>query len=258
MPFADLSDVRIHYSLTGAEAAPVLVFSNSLGANFSMWDPQLDLSKKFRILRYDTRGHGQSTSPPGPYTIELLAHDVLHLLDALGFDRVFFCGLSMGGQTGIWLGLHAPNRLHKLILCNTGAKIGTADGWNTRIETVLNKGMAEVSRAVASRWFTPPFQSVHPEVFAHAVEMIESANPQGYSACCAALREFDARQELSAIKTHTLIIAGSHDAATPPADGRFIADKIPGACFHELQAAHLSNIEASSEFTLEVQKFLSA
>src|SRR5215471_7792142 len=146
MPFADLSDVRIHYSLTGAEAAPVLVFSNSLGANFSMWDPQLGLSKKFRVLRYDTRGHGQSTSPPGPYTIELLAHDVLHLLDALGFDRVFFCGLSMGGQTGIWLGLHAPNRLHKLILCNTGAKIGTADGWNTRIETVLNKGMAEVSR----------------------------------------------------------------------------------------------------------------
>ena len=140
MPFADLSDVRIHYSLTGAEAGPTLVFSNSLGANFSMWDPQLPaLSKKFRILRYDTRGHGHSSSAPGPYSIELLANDVLHLLDALQFERVYFCGLSMGGQTGIWLGLNAASRLHKLVLCNTGAKIGTIDGWNTRIETVLNK-----------------------------------------------------------------------------------------------------------------------
>src|SRR5215813_5360210 len=99
MPFADLSDVRIHYSLTGLESAPVLVFSNSLGANFSMWDPQLpELSKKFRILRYDTRGHGQSSAPPGPYSIELLTNDVLHLLDAIHLDRVYFCGLSMGGQ----------------------------------------------------------------------------------------------------------------------------------------------------------------
>jgi 3-oxoadipate enol-lactonase len=259
MPFADLSDVRIHYSLTGTEAGPTLVFSNSLGANLSMWDPQLpDLSKKFRILRYDTRGHGHSSSAPGPYSIELLANDVLHLIDALQFERVYFCGLSMGGQTGIWLGLHASNRLHKLVLCNTGAKIGTIDGWNTRIETVLNKGMKEVSHAVASRWFTPEFQSAQPEIFSHAVKMIEGANPQGYAACCAALREFDAREELSMINIPALVIAGSRDPATPPADGRFIADHIPGARFHQLQAAHLSNIEASSEFTSEVQTFLSA
>ena len=259
MPFADLSDVRIHYSLTGVEAAPVLVFSNSLGANFSMWDPQLpDFSKTFRILRYDTRGHGQSSSAPGPYTIELLANDILHLLDALHFERVNFCGLSMGGQTGMWLGLHAADRLHKIVLCNTGAKIGTADGWNTRIETVLKKGMKEVSHAVASRWFTPEFQSAHSEVFSHAVKMIEGADPQGYAACCMALREFDARKELSAIKVPTLVIAGSRDPATPPDDGRFIADQVPGADFRELQAAHLSNIEASSEFTSAVQRFLAA
>src|SRR5262252_899420 len=190
MPFADLSDVRIHYSLTGVEAAPVVVFSNSLGANYSMWDTQLpDLSKKYRILRYDTRGHGQSSSTPGAYTIELLANDVLHLLDALHIERINFCGLSMGGQTGIWLGLHVPDRLCKLVVCNTGAKIGTADGWNTRIETVLSKGMKEVSYTVASRWFTPEFQSAHAEVFSHAVKMIEGANPQGYAACCMALRE---------------------------------------------------------------------
>lgn len=259
MPFADLSDVRIHYSLAGVEPAPVIVFSNSLGANFSMWDPQLsDLSRQFRILRYDTRGHGQSTSAPGPYTIELLANDVLHLLDALHLEQIDFCGLSMGGQTGIWLGLHAATRLRKLILCNTGAKIGTADGWNTRIETVLDKGMKEVSHAVASRWFTPEFQSAHPEVFSRAVKMIEGADPQGYAACCMALREFDARKELSAIKVPTLVIAGSRDPATPPGDGRFIADRVSGADFRELQAAHLSNIEASSEFTFAVQKFLAA
>jgi 3-oxoadipate enol-lactonase len=259
MPFADLSDVHIHYSLAGPEGAPILVFSNSLGANFSMWDPQLPhLSKQFRILRYDTRGHGQSSAAPGPYTIELLADDVLHLLDALHFERINFCGLSMGGQTGIWLGLRVANRLHKLVLCNTGAKIGTADGWNTRIETVLNKGMKEISHAVASRWFTSEFHSAYPEVFSHAVKMIEGANPQGYAACCMALREFDARKELSAIKVPTLVIAGSRDPATPPTDGRFIADHVPGAHFRELQAAHLSNIEASAEFTSAVQQFLSA
>src|SRR5882724_1023207 len=126
MPFADLSDVRIHYSLTGPESAPVLVLSNSLGASFSMWDPQLPVfNSHFRLLRYDTRGHGQSSVTPGPYSIELLANDVLHLLDALRIDRAHFCGLSMGGQIGQWLGIHAPQRLRRLILCNTGAKIGT-------------------------------------------------------------------------------------------------------------------------------------
>jgi 3-oxoadipate enol-lactonase len=257
MPFADLSDVRLNYSLTGPESAPVLLFSNSLGATLSMWDPQLpELSKKFRILRYDTRGHGQSSSAPGPYSIELLANDVLHLLDALHLGRVNFCGLSMGGQTGIWLGLHAASRLHKLVLCNTGAKIGAPEFWNARIETVLTKGMKEVSNAVAVRWFTPEFQSARPEVFSFAVKMIEAANPQGYAACCAALRDFDARAELASIEVPALIIAGSHDPATPPSDGRFIADHIPNAQYLELPAAHLSNLEASSQFTAAVLNFL--
>src|SRR5882762_11424048 len=126
MPFADLSDVRLHYSLTGPDFAPTLVLSNSLGATFSMWDPQLAaLSPRYRLLRYSTRGHGLSSAPPGPYSIGLLANDVLNLLDALRFDRVNFCGLSMGGQVGMWLGQHAPSRLNKLVLCNTGATIGT-------------------------------------------------------------------------------------------------------------------------------------
>jgi 3-oxoadipate enol-lactonase len=258
MPLADLSDVRIHYSLTGPEFAPVLVLSNSLGANLSMWDPQLlAFSSRFRLLRYDTRGHGQSSVSSGPYSIELLANDVLRLLDALHLDRFHFCGLSMGGQTGIWLGLHATNRLHKLVLCNTGAKIGTLESWNARINAVLADGMKDVAAPVAARWFTPEFQSAHPEVFAAAVKMLESANPQGYSACCAAIRDFDARNELHNISVPTLVITGAQDPSTPAADGRYIAEKIPAARCVELNAAHLSNIGDADRFTSEVENFLS-
>jgi 3-oxoadipate enol-lactonase len=259
MPFADLSDVRIHYSLTGPESVPVLVLSNSLGANFSMWDPQLPVfNSHFRLLRYDTRGHGQSSVTPGPYSIELLANDVLHLLDALRIDRAHFCGLSMGGQIGQWLGIHAPQRLHKLVLSNTGAKIGTPDGWNTRISSVLARGMKDVSAGIISRWFTSSFTSAHPDVAASTQKMIESSNPQGYTACCVAIRDLDTRQQLPSIMIPTLVIAGDQDLSTPPADGRFIASQIPGARFIELSAAHLSNIEAADRFTLEVEKFLLA
>jgi len=259
MPFADLTDVRIHYSLTGPESTPVLVLSNSLGANFSMWDPQLTaFSSRFRLLRYDTRGHGQSSSPPGPYNMELLANDVLRLLDALRLDLFHFCGLSMGGQIGLWLGLNVKTRLHKLVLCNTGAKIGTPESWNTRINAVLANGMKDVAKPVAGRWFTPEFQSANPEVFASALKMLESTNPQGYAACCAALRDFDARNELSAITVPTLVITGAHDPSTPPADGRYIAEKIPGSRCVELNAAHLSNLGEANRFTSEVENFLSA
>jgi len=259
MPFADLSDVRVHYSLTGPESAPVLVLSHSLGANFSMWDPQLTaFNSHFRLLRCDTRGHGQSSVTPGPYSIELLANDVLHLLDALRIARAHFCGLSMGGQIGQWLGIHAPQRLHKLVLCNTGAKIGTPDGWNTRISSVLARGMKDVSATILSRWLTSSFSSAHPEVAASTLKMLESANPQGYTACCVAVRDLDTRQQLSSISIPTLVITGDQDLSTPPADGRFIADHIPGARFVELSAAHLSNIEAADRFNLEVEKFLLA
>lgn len=257
MPFADLSDVCIHYSLTGPESAPVLVLSNSLGANFSMWDPQLPaFHSRFRLLRYDTRGHGQSSVPPGPYSIELLANDVLHLLDALHIDRAHFCGLSKGGQIGQWLGIHAAQRLRKLILCNTGARIGTPDGWNTRISSVLAHGMKDVSAGVISRWFTSSYTSAHPDVVASAQKMLESSDPQGYTACCVAVRDFDSRRHLPSIAIPTLVIAGDQDLSTPPADGRHIADQIPGARFVELSAAHLSNIEAADRFILEVEKFL--
>src|SRR5712692_8739168 len=201
MPFIEIGDFRAHYALSGPAGAPVLVLSNSLGTNFSMWDPDLPaFEKHLRVLRYDSRGHGQSSVTPGPYRIEQLARDVLHILDRLTLDRVHFCGLSMGGMIGIWLGVNAPERLHKLVLCNTGAKIGTAATWNARIDAVQKNGMKSVASAVVERWFTPPFRQKAPATIANTLKMLEETNPDGYAACCAAVRDFDFRDQLSRIR----------------------------------------------------------
>jgi len=247
----------MHYELAGPASAPVLVFSNSLGATLSMWDPQLPaLQKQFRVLRYDTRGHGQSSVMPGPYAIEQLARDVLALLDALKLDRVCFCGLSMGGQTGMWLALNAATRLYKLILCDTAAKIGTPEIWNSRIEAVQKGGMKAISTAVMERWFSATYRANSPEVVATIKLIFESVTPDGYIANCAAVRDFDARETIAAITVPTLVIAGTHDAATTPHDGRYLADRIAGAHYVELDAAHLSNLEDSERFISEVSTFL--
>jgi 3-oxoadipate enol-lactonase len=259
MPFAELKDARIHYALSGPANAPVLVLSNSLGTNYSMWDPQMpEFEKHWRVLRYDTRGHGQSSVTPGSYSIEQLARDVIGLLDVLQLDRVHFCGLSMGGMTGMWLGVHAPKRCTKLVLCNTAAKIGTAEAWNARIETVRKNGLKAVTPAVIERWFTPGFRAKAPEIVAAAQQMLENSNPEGYAASCAAVRDMDERETISAIRIPTLVITGAHDPVTPPAEGHFLAERIPGAKYAELNAAHLSNIEDREHFTAEVSRFLSA
>src|ERR1700723_2960446 len=175
MAFIGKDSDKIHYELSGVIDAPVVVFSNSLGANLSMWDPQLpEMETRFRVLRYDTRGHGQSSGAPGAYSIEQLARDVLALLDALQIERAHFCGLSMGGMIGMWLGLNAEKRLNKIVLSNTAAKIGKAETWNARIENVRKGGMTAVSAAVWERWFTPAFRARSPEIFARAQRMIES------------------------------------------------------------------------------------
>jgi 3-oxoadipate enol-lactonase len=257
--FAELKDVRIHYELAGPANAPVVMFSNSLGATLSMWDAQMpEITKTFRALRYDKRGHGQSSVPPGPYTIEQLGRDAVALLDFLKLDTVHFCGLSIGGQTGMWLGVNAPKRLKKLVLCNTGAIIGTSEAWNARIEAVRKGGTKAVSAAVIERWFTASFRANQPAEISKIQQALESISPEGYAGCCAAVRDFDCREKLSAIQTPTLVIAGAHDPATPPADGRFVAEKIPGARYVELEAAHLSNIEDRDRFIQELGKFLGA
>ena len=257
MPFAQLQDARIHYDLAESENASVLVFSNSLGTNFSMWDPQAPVFQKhFRVLRMDTRGHGQSSVTQGPYSIKQLGGDVLSLLDSLRLDRVNFCGLSMGGMIGMWLALNAPHRLRKVVLSNTAAKIGTPEFWNPRIEKVRKGGMRSISSAVIDRWFTPAFRAASPAIVAATQSMLESTDAEGYVANCAAVRDFDARSPIHAIDVPTLIITGTHDPATTVADGRFLAEQIKGAQFAELKASHLSNIEARDIFNSEVARFL--
>jgi 3-oxoadipate enol-lactonase len=257
MPVIKSGEAQIYYELEGPSGSPVLVFSNSLGTNHSLWDPQVSEFKwKWRVLRYDSLGHGNSSSTPGPYSVELLAKDVLALLDALELNRVNFCGLSLGGMIGMWLGANAPQRLNKLILCNTGAKIGTLENWNNRIETVRKNGMKTVSSAVLERWFTTPFREKAQQQVSNIRSVLEALDPEGYAACCAAVRDFDFRKELDRIRVPTLVIAGAHDPATPPADGRFLADHIPGARYVELNAAHLSNIEDQDRFNTELAAFL--
>lgn len=257
MPFAQLPDARIHYDLSGPAGADTIVFSNSLGATLSMWEPQVaSLTGKFRVLRYDTRGHGQSSITPGPYRMEQLARDVVALLDFLKLDRVYFCGLSMGGQTGMWLGVNAPQRFRKLALCNTAAKIGTPETWNPRIEAVRAGSMKSVSGAVMERWFTANFRANSPEVVSAVQRTFESHDPEGYVANCGAIRDYDARESIADIPLPTLVIAGAHDPATTPAEGRFLADRVSGARYVELDAAHLSNIEAHQPFNSELAAFL--
>jgi 3-oxoadipate enol-lactonase len=256
MPFVELQQLRTHYALAGGQEQ-VLVFSNSLGTDFSMWDPQMaELQRQFRILRYDTRGHGRSSVTPGDYTIERLGCDLVGLLDSLGFGRVHFCGLSMGGMIGMWLAIQAPHRLHRLVLSNTAARIGTAEMWNARIATVRKDGMKSVAPAVIERWFTREFRASFPEKVAEAERMLENSPPEGYAACCAAIRDFDHRDLVSQIKVPTLVIYGGSDPVTPPSEAHFLSERIHGAVEVELASAHLSNVEQADAFTEAVRSFL--
>ncbi|MDQ2695917.1 MAG: 3-oxoadipate enol-lactonase [Pseudomonadota bacterium] len=257
MPYADVNDARLHYRLDGPEHAPVLVLANSLGTDLGMWEPQLPaFARRFRVLRYDSRGHGASQVTPGPYSIEQLAGDVVGLLDALGIRRAHFCGLSLGGMVGQWLGVNAGERLRRLVLCNTAARIAPPELWNNRIMAVQKGGMAAITPAVLERWFTAAFLKQSPAAIEPVRATLLATPPEGYVACCAAVRDMDQRQAISAIRCPTLVIAGTQDQATPPADGRFLAEQIGGAEYVELDAAHLSNIEKADPFTDAVLGFL--
>jgi 3-oxoadipate enol-lactonase len=257
VPHIEVENTSFNYRFDGPQEAPVLLFSHSLGASLSMWDPQLPaLTKKFRILRYDCRGHGLSCVTPGPYTLERLSRDVLGILDGLKIARAHFCGLSMGGMVGLWLGVNAPTHFDSITLCNTAAKIGTAETWNARIQTTNEGGMAAVADAVIARWFTEGFIKRSPAAVDHIRQTLLHTSPDGYAACCAALRDADLRQSLSRVKLPTLMIAGTYDGVSSPADGHFIVEHIPGAQYAELNAAHLSNIEAHDSFSEALMKFL--
>ena len=224
-----------------------------------MWDSQIpEFSRSFRVLRSDTRGHGLSSVTPSPYTIEQLAKDVLALADSQQIERFHFCGLSMGGQIGMWLAANAPQRLNKVILCSTAAKIGDPQMWNARIATVLKEGMKNVAAAAIERWFTASFRAKNPAVITQIHKILEATSSEGYAACCEGLRDFDFRENLKHIRTPTLVISGTHDPATTPAEGKFLANHITGARYVELTGAHLSNIEDADRFTREVLDFLNS
>jgi 3-oxoadipate enol-lactonase len=257
MPAIEFEGVSIHYELCGPPSAPTLVFSTSLGSDLHMWDKVVPfLEQDFRILRYDTRGHGSSSTPALPWSIEMLAADLIALLNAHSIERAHFCGLSLGGLVGLWLALHSPERINRLVLANTAARIGSREMWETRIATVKSQGMAALARATIDRWFTPRFILHHPDDVETIRSMIEQTSPEGYIGCCGVLRDTDLRPGLSRIQAPCLVIAGTHDPATPPADGRLLESGLRHARYLELAAAHLSAWEQPEKFAEAVRTFL--
>ncbi|WP_231376761.1 3-oxoadipate enol-lactonase [Sphingomonas melonis] len=241
---------RIAYRLDGPEAAPVLLLSNSLGTAMEMWAPQMPaLARSFRVLRYDSRGHGQSDAPAGAYSMDRLGRDVIELLDALAIPKVRFCGLSKGGMVGQWLGIRAPERLECLVLANTSPFMGPPSSWDGRIAAVHEGGMAGLVDAVLERWFTPSFLATGEEQIAPVRAMLTATDPGGYAGCCAAIRDMDMRPMLGLITTPTLVIGGSQDPATPPPHSELLASSIASARLVMLPAAHLSNVEQAEAFT---------
>lgn len=248
-----MSAVRLNRVAEGPEDGPVVLLGGSLGSDLRMWHQQVAplVARGYRVIRYDTRGHGGSPVPPGQYEIEDIGADVLALLDELGLERVHHVGLSLGGMTGMWLGAHAPDRIASLVLCCTSAKLGPKQMWADRAATVLAEGTAAIADAALGRWITPGYAAARPEVAGFLRGMIAAVPRQGYAACCGAIERMDQLDSLPKIAAPTLVIAGAEDPiATPEEHARPIADGIPGARMEIVEnAAHLGNYEQPTEFT---------
>jgi len=248
---------QISYSLDGFPDAPALVLSNSIGTTRDLWARQCSaLTSAFRVIRYDTRGHGDSTVPPGDYSVEQLGRDVLAILDQERIDTAHVCGLSLGGITAMWLGVNAPERVTSLVLANTGARLRDTDFWNDRIALVKSKGMGALADRAVTAWFSDSFRDRDPDTVHDFRAMLADCPPDGYIGCCAALRDADLRNAISAIRCPTLVIGGSSDTATPLTLAEFIRDQIAGSQLVALDAAHLSNVEQADAFTDSLMEFL--
>jgi 3-oxoadipate enol-lactonase len=230
------------------------MLSNSLGTDLGMWDDQLpSLVDRFRVLRYDQRGHGCSPAPPGPYTIAELAGDALGVLDRLGLERVSFCGVSLGGMTGMWLAVNAPERLDRLALCCTSAYLPPRENWTERAATVRASGMEAVVDAALERWFTPALAELRPDGLERARRALRGVSAEGYAGCCEAIAAHDLRAELGSIRVPTLVLAAADDPATPPEHGRLIAEAVEGARLVVLERGrHLVAVEQPDDFTRAV------
>lgn len=257
MPTFISNDVTINYATFGDANKPAIIFSNSLGTNYGMWQQQFNHFKNdYFVICYDTRGHGASTAPQGPYSIEQLGQDVVNLLDHLNIEKATFCGISMGGLTGQWLAIHHPQRFNHVIVCNTAAKIGQENAWQERAALVREQGLAPIASTAASRWFTLPFIQSQVTIVETLSNDLAASSAEGYANCCEALAKADLREQLKDITVPVLIVAGIQDPVTTLTDGQFMLDRIPHAQIFEINASHISNIECPNEFNQAVQRFI--
>lgn len=259
MPLFESKDVTLNYATFGDSSNPALIFSNSLGTSYQMWQPQIDaLQNDYFIVCYDTRGHGKSSAPKGPYSLDDLGQDVINLLDYLNIDKAFFCGISMGGMTGQWLAINHPDSFHHLMLCNTAAKIGNEAAWVDRAQLVREQGLNPIAATAASRWFTEGFINSHPDVVETLSEALAAGSSEGYASCCEALSTADTRQQLKDIDIDVAVtvVAGTEDPVTTVADGQYMVDHIPNATLATIDASHISNIEQPEIFNQLLRQYL--
>jgi 3-oxoadipate enol-lactonase len=232
MAFTRLNHHLMHWRVAGKSGAPAILFANSLGTDCRLWDETAEmLGNDWRIVLYDKRGHGLSEATAGPYSISLLADDLLALADHLNLKTFALVGLSIGGQIAQHVAAYAPERIAALVLADTAAQIGSAESWNARIEAVNGQGLAAIADAVMQRWFTPDFQATRADDLAGWRAMLCATTPAGYNAACAALRDADLTAVLKTITAPTLVVAGEGDQSTPPELVRAMASGIPGASF---------------------------
>ena len=257
MPKFISNDAEINYQTFGDASQPAIIFSNSLGTQFNMWQPQISFfEKKFYVICYDTRGHGASSAPQGPYSIEQLGTDVIHLLDHLNIKKASFCGISMGGLTGQWLAIHHPERFNHVIVCNTAAKIGQEQAWNDRAQLVREQGLKPIAETAASRWFTEPFIRSNTAIVESLSNDLGAGSPEGYASCCEALAKADVREQLKNITIPTLVVAGQKDPVTTVADAQYIINHVRSSSLFEINASHISNIEQPKAFNQAIFSFL--
>ena len=257
MPTFTSQNADIHYQTFGDASKPAIVFSNSLGTNFSMWQPQIEaFCQDHFVICYDTRGHGGSSAPQGPYRIDQLGQDVVNLLDHLKVEKAAFCGISMGGLTGQWLAINQAERFSHVVVCNTAAKIGQEHAWLDRAQLVREQGLAPIASTAAGRWFTEPFVQSNPDIVVKLSNDLGAGSIEGYASCCEALAKADVREQLKDIKVPVLVVAGQQDPVTTVADGEFMQQRIASSQIFEINASHISNIEQPEDFNQAVASFL--
>jgi 3-oxoadipate enol-lactonase len=245
-----MSAVEVTHRIDGRDDAPPLLLSNSLGSTTAMWDPQVPaLAERFRVVRYDHRGHGAAPVPDGPYALDDLGADAVALLDRLGIERAHVCGLSLGGMVGMWLAINAPERVDRLVVCCTSAMLADDHDWADRAAKVRAGGLEAVADAVVGRWLTPGHAAAHSDLAAGLRAMLCDTPPEGYAACCDAIRTMDLIPQLGAVRSPSLIVAGAQDEATRPVHAERIAALIPGCRMEVVDAAHLANVERPDEVT---------